>query len=203
MRDLDRALAEISEIRCQIARDTEFRGYGPATALATGLIAIGAAVVQAWWLKEPGRQALAYIGLWVATAALSAALVGAEMVTRSRRVHSCLADEMIQSAIEQLLPAGVAGVLLTAALAGSAPDSLWLLPGLWQILFALGIFASCRFLPRAMPVVGAWYLGAGLVCIACANGDQAFSPLAMGVPFGIGQLLVAAVLHGSSGARHV
>jgi hypothetical protein len=199
MRDLDRALAEISEIRCQIARDTEFRGYGPATALATGALAVAAAAAQNLWLDNPSNNILRYLGLWVATAALSVAIVGIETVLRSRRVHSGLADEMVQSAVEQLMPAGVAGVLLTVALFRYAPESLWLLPGLWQIIFSLGIFSSCHFLPRAMYAVGAWYLGSGLLCIALANGQHAFSPLAMGAPFGVGQLLVAAVLQATNG----
>jgi len=36
MRDLDKALADIGEIRSQIAAGTAFRGYGPATMAATG-----------------------------------------------------------------------------------------------------------------------------------------------------------------------
>ena len=35
MRDLDRALADITAIRSQMARGTEFRGYGPVTMAAT------------------------------------------------------------------------------------------------------------------------------------------------------------------------
>jgi hypothetical protein len=199
MKDLDRALAEINEIRCQIARDTEFRGYGPATALATAVLAACAALAQSLWIGDPVGDVARYLGLWVATAAVSVAIVGAETVTRSRRVHSGLADEMIQSATEQLLPAGAAGVLLTVVLYYSAPQSLWLLPGLWQILFSLGVFSSCHFLPRAMYAVGAWYLATGLACVAFANGEHAFSPLAMGAPFTIGQLLVAAVLQATNG----
>lgn len=199
MRDLDRALAEISEIRCQIARDTEFRGYGPATALATGVLAAFAAVAQGLWLDNPAQNILQYLMLWVATATVSVIIVGVETVTRSRRVHSELADEMIQSATEQLLPAGVAGILLTAVVYHAAPEGLWMLPGLWQILFGLGVFSSCHFLPRAMYAVGVWYLGAGLACIAFANGEHAFSPLAMGAPFCIGQLMVAAILQATTG----
>jgi hypothetical protein len=46
MKDLNQALAEINTIRTQIARATEFRGYGPVTVAATGLLAIAAAAVQ-------------------------------------------------------------------------------------------------------------------------------------------------------------
>ena len=63
-----------------------------------------------------------------------------------------------------------------------------MLPGLWQIVFSLGFFASCRLLPRPMFAVGVWYLAAGLASLAFASGAHAFSPWAMAVPFGIGQL---------------
>ena len=69
-----------------------------------------------------------------------------------------------------------------------------MLPGLWQVLFSMGVFASCRFLPRQMFAVGVWYLAAGLTCLALGSGARAFSPWAMGLPFGFGQLLVATVL---------
>ena len=45
-----------------------------------------------------------------------------------------------------------------------------------------------------MVLVGMWYLAAGLICLAVATDSGPFSPWAMGIPFGIGQLLVAAVL---------
>ena len=43
MDDLNKALGDISNIRRQVARATEFRGYGPATLAATGALAILAA----------------------------------------------------------------------------------------------------------------------------------------------------------------
>ncbi len=195
MRDLEKALADISEIRSQMARGTEFRGYGPATLAATGGLALLAAVGQALWLRHPAEHVGLYIALWGATAAVSAALIGLDMVLRSRRIHSGLAQEMIWAAVEQFLPAGVAGGLLTLTLLRYAPEDLWMLPGLWQIVFSLGVFASCRFLPRAIFAVGIWYLLAGLACLVLAQGEHALSPWAMGVPYGVGQLLVAAILH--------
>ena len=68
-----------------------------------------------------------------------------------------------------------------------------MLPGLWQIIFSLGVFSSCRFLPRAVAAAGAWYLLTGLTCIALAD-NRALSPWAMGIPFGAGQLQVAGIL---------
>lgn len=194
MQDLDQALADISQIRCQLARGAEFRGYGAATLAITGALAGLAGWAQARWLPDPAHGVLAYVELWTATAAVSVIVIAMETIARTRRIHSGLAQEMILSAAEQFLPAGLAGVLLTAVLLRFAPESLWMLPGLWQVVFALGVFASCRFLPRAMLAVGGWYLATALSCLVLARAGDAFSPWAMAAPFTIGQLMVAAVL---------
>lgn len=194
MRDLDKALADISEIRSQMARGTVFRGYGPATLAATGGLALLAAIAQTVWLPHPADQVGLYIALWGATAVISVTLIGLDMILRSRRIHSGLAQEMIWAAVEQFLPAGVAGGLLTVTLLRYSPEDLWMLPGLWQIVFSLGVFACCRFLPRAIFAVGIWYLLAGVACLVLAQGAGAFSPWAMGVPYGAGQVLMAAIL---------
>jgi hypothetical protein len=194
MKDFDQALSEISAIRVQIARSAEFRGYGPVTVAATGALAILASTMQNVWLSNPERHIVSYLGLWTLAAILAVALTGIEAVTRSHRVHSGLAAEMIWIAVEQFIPAAAAGMLVTLVLVRFAPESLWMLPGLWQILFSLGVFASCRFLPRSMFAVGFWYLFAGLICLAIAKDEWALSPLAMGLPYGVGQLLAATLL---------
>ena len=199
MNDLNKALADITAIRIQMARGAEFRGYGPITVAATGFLALMAAAIQALWLPDPLADPFNYVALWIATAALSVALVGLEMVARSHRIHSGLADEMIHAATEQFIPAGVAGALLTFVLFRFAPEALWMLPGLWQIVFSLGFLASCRSLPRPMYAVGVWYLAAGLTGLALAGGTHSLSPWAMAVPFGIGQLVMAAILYQSVG----
>jgi hypothetical protein len=194
MLNLDRALTDIKAMRSQMARGTEFRGFGPVAFAATGVLAIGAALAQAHWIEDPANNVTAYLGLWIGTAVVAGIIISADVVTRSRRVHSGLADEMIQSAAEQLLPAIVAGGLLTVVLFHFAPESLRLLPGLWQIILSLGIFASCRSLPTPFIVGGIWYLAAGLICLAFANSGSEFSPWAMGAPFGIGQFLAAMLI---------
>jgi hypothetical protein len=193
MSDLHKALADISSIRRQMAHSTEFRGYGPATLASTGVLAAVAAGGQTIWIPDPALHIPGYLSIWIGTAGLSAALIGAQMYTRSRRVHSGMADEMIRMAAEQFLPAVAAGALVTLVLVRYVPTLLWMLPGIWQVVFSLGVFSSCRFLPRPIVAVGVWYLLTGLACIALA-GDRSLSPWAMGVPYFVGQLLVAGIL---------
>jgi hypothetical protein len=193
MDDLNRALEQIGSIRRQVARSTEFRGYGPATLGATGLLAIAAAAMQARLLANAPQRIPAYLGIWITTAVLAASLIGVHTCVRARRVHSGMADEMLRIAVEQFLPAAAAGALITYVLVHYAPATLWMLPGLWQVTFSLGVFSSCRFLPRPMAAAGVWYMLTGLFCLSLADA-RAFSPWAMGIPYGAGQLLVAGIL---------
>src|SRR5205807_6334996 len=129
MRDLDKALADIIAIRSQLAAGTAFRGYGPAAVAATGAVALVTVILQFYWLTDPTHNPIAFFAGWGTAAVLSATIIWIEMRARSRRHHSGLADAMILQAIEQFLPAGVAGVLLAAMLWKFAPETLWMLPG--------------------------------------------------------------------------
>ena len=194
MTELRQALAEIRAIRTQVARGTQFLGYGPRSIAASGLLALAVAGIQARWLAGSVRDISEFLAIWIATAALSVVLSAWETVTRVRRLHDGFAKEMTHAAVEQFLPAIVAGILLTVVLVKATPQVTWMLPGLWELVFSLGVFASCRFLPRPMFGVGLWYLAAGLACLAIASVRQTLSPWSMGIPFGVGQLLVAVVL---------
>lgn len=202
MRNLDRALADITSIRSQLAAGTMFRGLGPAAVAATGGLAVITAAAQSVWPGALAGDPLTFLLYWVVTAVISGGLIGAEMLARSRRHHGGLADAMVLNAIEQFLPAGFAGGAIACVLAGFAPEALWILPGLWQILVAVGIFASVRTLPRAIALVGAWYFLAGISVLMMTSAGQGFSPWTMGLPFAVGQFLMAAVLHFASGEGH-
>ena len=79
MEDLDKALGDIRSIRRQMARSTEFRGYGPATLAGTAALALMAACAQARLLPAPSNHIAGYLTIWVSTALVSAALAGAQM----------------------------------------------------------------------------------------------------------------------------
>jgi hypothetical protein len=201
MRDLDKALADILAIRSQIAAGTAFRGYGPAAVAGTGALAFVTMLLQLFWLDDPSGQPLTFFLGWGAAALVAGAMIWIEMVARTRRHHLGLADAMIHQAVEQFLPAGVAGVLLAVMLFKFAPEALWMLPGLWQLLVGLGVFASVRSLPRTVAFAGAWYFVTGFSTLLVASQSHALSPWTMGLPFVTGQLLMAAILHFASGGN--
>ena len=194
MRDLHQALTEISAIRGQLARGAVFRGYGPTTLAATGGLAVLAGLAQAMLLPDPAGAPREWLSLWSVTAIFAMAIIAWETVTRARRAHSDLADAMIREAALRFAPAAVAGAALPFVLLHAAPEVLWMLPGLWQILYALGAFAGAAALPRPMLAVGAWYLGCGLFVLVAAPGAAGFSPWVMALPFALGQVLAAILL---------
>jgi hypothetical protein len=202
MRDLDKALADILAIRSQLAAATAFRGYGPAALAATGGLALLTMLAQVLLLSDPTAHPFVFLSGWFVTAAVSAGVIWVEMRGRSRRIHSELADALIHNAVEQFLPSGVAGVALALVFVRFAPESLWMVPGLWQILVSLGIFASVHALPRGVALGAAWYFVAGIGVLMLSSSDHALSPWSMGLPFVVGQLLLALILHLASGPSH-
>lgn len=193
--DFNRALAEISALKGQMARSTEFRGFGPATIAVTGVLGLAVGFGQAHLVSRPVVHIDAYLTLWILTAALAIAAISLETISRTQREHPALVREMILNATMHFVPAIAAGILLTVVLLHSSPASAWMLPGLWQIMFSLGVFSSCQRLPRAMIAVGIWYVVCGLLVLATDNPGLTLSGPAMGIPFGIGQLLVASILY--------
>jgi hypothetical protein len=133
--------------------------------------------------------------LWLSVAAISVAVPGMELAYRCFWAASPLTRQVTRLAVLQFLPCVVAGGLLTWAMLRFAPESLWLLPGLWAIVFSLGVFASCRLLPKPVFWVGAYYLASGLAVLAFARDDAALSPWAMAGTFGVGQLVTALILY--------
>src|SRR5688500_15690828 len=192
---LRQALLDISEIRSQIARTEQCRPLRSASVGFAGVLAFFAAAIQVVWIADRDQQMDRYLALWTVTAALGFAVPAGRLVLRYYRSESALLRSVTRLAFEQIAPPLVAGALLTYTLYRTAPESLWLLPGLWSVLFALGVFASHRLFPRATVLVGLYYLAAGFACLLFARNEAAFSAWAMVGTFGVGQLFSAAVLY--------
>lgn len=189
------ALAQITEIRAQIARTETFRGYRSLTVAVSGLLATAAGVLQAVLVPEPQQDPSGYLALWVSAAAIGLIVTGVEMGIRCYHAASPWTARLAWLAGEQFLPAVFAGAVLTSVLACVAREALWMLPGLWAILFSLGVFASARLLPRPIFWIGAYYLLAGGACLATADAAWTLSPWMMAGIFGPGQLAAAAILY--------
>ena len=179
MRDLDDALDQIREIRAGVASSRVYRGYRAIPTAGTALCAALTAIVQPWLV--PAGDVGAYVTLWGGCALVALAIAGSSMLAHP--------SPNTREAVSRLAWPLLAGAIVTAVLFDSAP---WLLPGLWQIFFALALFASSRLLPRPMLWVAIFYLASGALVLLA--GPRAWAPACMGVPFFFGQLTAAWVL---------
>jgi hypothetical protein len=193
MPDMRGALDDLAEIRGQLARSSRFEGLGPGALSLTGILALLVAATQSFWLQEPQAHTVLFIAEWYVTAATSIVIIGLDALVRSRRLHGNMAMPLMQQAARHFCPALVAGGLLTVALLRADETAGWMLPGLWQIIFSFGAFAVAPMLPRLIFIVGVWYLLCGLICIRLGPAEP-LSGWMMGIPFGVGQLMVAAIL---------
>jgi hypothetical protein len=193
--ELQDALTQIADIRLQMARTRMFRGYRSSTTLFSAAVAIATALLQSAIIPSPSHHVGIYLLLWLTAAALCITVIGARIFIRYRQDESSLERELTILAIEGFIPSIIVGGLLTFVLARVAWSTLWILPGLWTILFGLGLLASRRILPRHMIYIGVFYLICGLLSIVHAQLIAPFSPIEMGLPFALGQSAAAAVLY--------
>lgn len=199
MNEVEYALSQIADIRAQVAASTCFRGIAPEANALMGVLSLAVAVAQEIWPKALAQDAFHYIAVWAAVAVASMVVAATEAISRSRRLHGQMARIMLYMALRQVLPFGAAGVIITGVICKFSPASVWMLPGLWQILIGLVGFSVLSSLPRGIVWVAGWYFVCGSVVLGLAGWSGTLSPWMMGIPFGVGQAGVALVLDRASG----
>jgi hypothetical protein len=193
--ELREALDSIATIRRRMAETEVFRGYRALPVAFSAVVALCAGFLQPVLLPRPEQDVPTYVTLWSVVAGLSIAAAACAMFLRDRMAGVSETRAVTWLAIGQFAPCLAAAAAVTAVIVRVAPTSACLLPGLWQIFFSQGVFASCRLLPRAVSIVAIFYLIAGIATLSFGRGAESLSPWAMAIPFGVGQLLAAALLY--------
>lgn len=190
VRDIERALLDIAEVRERLAVTQRFSGYSGVAAAASGCFAVAAGVLQALLVPQPqtAREAHLYFAIWFACCAAS--LIVNYGAIAHWFVNDANARERWQTRTVGLaiLPALIFGGALTFALV--AGDAIRYLPGVWFGAYGVGLFASRTMIPRAAVAVAAAFLAIGpALLFAPASIALAWWVLPLG--FGIGQIAIA------------
>jgi hypothetical protein len=193
--ELREALDQIAEIRQRMAESELFRGYRALPVAVSGALALAAGVLQPAIVPDPVPDPRGFVLLWSSVAVLSVFAAGLTMGVRDCFAGPSHTRAITWIAIRQFIPSLVSGAIVAGVVVRFAPEAAWLLPGLWQMFFAQGIFSSGRILPRPVYVVGTFYLVAGSVGFFVFRDGDALSPWAMALPFGLGQILAASILY--------
>ena len=184
-----------------MARSEVFRGYRSLTVGFSGMLGLAAALFQSHFVPNPQDDLYQYLKWWIGVAVISAGVAGVELYWRALKAGPGLSRDLTRLAVEQFAPCVIVGALLTLCIYLGAPEVAWMLPGLWALLFGLGIFASYRLLPPQVIWAALYYVSCGCVCLRWGSYD-ALSPWQMGVCFGGGQLFCAAILYWTLERHH-
>ncbi len=190
--ELRDAIDQISTIRTQLAATERLRSLRAVPVALSGLLAVLAAVTQSLWLGAPMIDTRRYLLLWCATAVVGGLAASVVVLRRLQQSDSALGIANARLAVMQFAPSLLVGAIVTWFVVDRLPYQLWMLPGMWQLLFGLGNLAAHRLLPGPAAFVGVLYLASGTCCLWF--GERALDPWAMGLPFAVGQLALAAIL---------
>jgi hypothetical protein len=198
---VNEALGQIAEIHDHLARGEQYRGFHPFDVATSGLVGLLAAFGQSWIFLfiNPlnARGPTAFAVYWLIVAAIAGGVGIAPAIATYIYREDEFAQRRTRRLAGQFLPCVVAGLCVTLAVIRGGWAAGHLLPGIWMVLFSLGVFAARPFLPRTIGWVGLFYLTAGALLLALARPASDFDNLGwcVGGTFAVGQAATAFVLY--------
>jgi hypothetical protein len=183
----------------QLARSTGFRGFQP---LVLWLVSVAAAVTTAFNLCA-ARNLTAHGAalVWVGVAGLISVGIAAAVVIPALASVSSIARQAAAAVLRQFLPALGVGAAVTAVILVEHPGSIPFLPGLWLVLFGLGIVSLSPLIHAPVEYAAALYFAAAAVAYHLRTDDPAGFSLLVGVPFTVAHAITSLVLRASD-TRH-
>lgn len=199
VRDIERALLDIAEVRERLAVTQRFKGYSGVAAVASGCFAVAAGVLQAFLVPQPhtAQDGRLYFAIWFVCCAAS--IVVNYGAIAHWFVNDANARERWQTRTVGLaiLPALILGAALTFALV--ADNNVRYLPGVWFGAYGVGLFASRTMIPRAAVFVATAFLVLG-AALLFAPAAIALAWWILPLGFGIGQMAIGYFIIAERGA---
>jgi hypothetical protein len=201
MTDLERALADIAEVRERLGHVQRFKGYSGIAAIASGAFALIAGLVQAVLVPSvhTPHQGHLYFALWFACCAASI-LVNYGAIAHWYVNDATARDRWHTATVGlSIVPALVLGAVLSVAFLRA--NLFAYLPAVWYGCYGVGLFASRTMVPRAVAPVAAAFLIGGIVLLFVPPA-VALSWWVPAVGFGAGQVLIGAVVIRERNVHH-
>ena len=187
----DRALQDLSFIRRTMegaASFTDVPGWG--------LVGVGATALVAAPMAHRQSDPEGWLTVWIAAAVVGASLGGAAMYAKMRRRVGHGGTLRLSVPARKFLlgfwPAILAGAVLTLALIDPYTPGIAshltarVLPGLWLLLYGMGVTTAGTFSIRAVPLMGFGFITLGVLALFVPVTDGDFM---MALGFGVLHLL--------------
>src|SRR5205807_613717 len=156
----DRAMDNLRFIREAMERASSFTAVP-----GWGQVAIGVTALFAALVASQQKTFADWLAVWLAEAAVSAAIAGWTMYRKAHASDTSLLSRPGRKLIINLSPPMVVGALLTvvfyrAGLTGQ-------LPGLWLLLYGTGVVTGGAFSVRPVPFMGLCFMLVGAGALFC------------------------------------
>jgi len=191
--EVSRALADLEEVRSRLVAVQRFRGLSGGAAIVSGVAALGTGIFQLITLPEPATvdEGSRYVAMWIACLVFALLTNYGAIVVWLAKNWSLRSRTELRTVGMTIAPAIFAGGVLTLALLARNMEGL--LPGTWCLCYALGLVASRAMVPRGVLAVAALFGAAGSALLF-APGTNALHWWVMPATFGIGQLVIGALV---------
>lgn len=169
------AMDQLHFIRTTMERAGAFTAVPGWGGVAMGATALAAAAVAG----PPRNDDLQWLVVWLADAALAAAIAVVAIVRKARATGFPLGGGVARRFAIASAPPLAAGAVLTAVFARS--DLLARLPGAWLLMYGAGLTTGGAFSVRVVPVMGLLFMALAVAAfIAPADWGQYFMAAGFG-----------------------
>jgi hypothetical protein len=190
MNTIQEALKQVRELQQKILEKQRFKGYSGRARAISGTLALIAAFILSsrFWPQTEFAQ----LSGWAIVFALSILLNFGAILYWFLADPQAKKDFRRLKPLSNVLPPLIVGAILTFALVSQNLYS-WLFP-VWMCLFGLANLASRHVLPRAISLIGWFYILAGSLLLL-SGFDNFRNPWPMGIIFFAGEWMGGFVLH--------
>jgi hypothetical protein len=149
-----RAVDDLRFIRQTMERSAAFTAVP-----GWGMVAVGATAFPASWLAARHGYDLRWLQIWIANAFLAVALAIVAIQSKAARSGLPWTSGPGRKVALNFAPPVAAAGLLTIVLFRA--NLGWLLPGIWMLLYGVGVIAGGAFSVSVVPVMGMSFMIAG------------------------------------------
>ena len=158
-----RAMDNLRYIRETMERAGSFTAVSGWGQVVTGVAALGAA-----WIAHRQATPQDWLATWAVAAVVSAGVGVLTTLMKSRAARMPMLSGPGRKFMLNLVPPLAAGGILTLVLFQAGLTGL--LPGMWLLLFGVGIVAGGAFSVPAVPVMGLGFMALGSVALFSPTG---------------------------------
>ncbi len=193
MFETNEALDKITEIHHQLSKTGIYKGYKSIIVMLSGLIGITAAVIQPFITKDNSSQL--FVIYWAVIASINLVLCTGMIAYSYFFKETDYEKKQTLAVLMQFIPMIASGIIVTPFFTLYGREAIPFLPGIWALLFGMGILNVRPYLSNLTIFASLYYLICSIILLYLRFYNVNYLTLGMALTFGIGQFISATILY--------